>query len=142
MKTRNVAVCVFTDGDDVVVQDRRGHSRVGERYGFWGGQVEEYESPKQAVERELEEELGFVPEELNYWDEFSYIVQENCKYKDWQINFHVFLSPITPKLKKVRPTEGKGIIKMPLEKVIEGKGFPSGSTKFLENVEYSEPQGV
>lgn len=137
MKTRNVAVCVFTDGKDVIVQDREGHSRVGERYGFWGGQLKEGESPRTAIKRELEEELGFVPKKLNYWDKFSYIVQEDCKYKNWQITFYVYLSPITPELEQAKPTEGKGIIKMDIEKVIEGKGFPAGSTKFLENLDYS-----
>ncbi len=53
MKVRNVAIAVFIDEDlNVVVQERGKHSKVGEKYGFWGGQVEKDETPEQAIERE------------------------------------------------------------------------------------------
>lgn len=132
-ETRNVAIAVFTDGKKVVVQDRKRHSRVGEKYGFWGGEIENSESPEEAIRRELKEEMGFVPDKLDYWDKFSYEVQEDCKYKGWLITFFVFVSPITERLKKAQTTEGKGIIEMDIERVYKGEAFPAGSTEFLKD---------
>lgn len=136
MKIRNVAIVVFVDKTfDVLVQERGSHSKVGEKYGFWGGQIEEGETPKQAIERELLEELGFVPKKLDYVGNFSYTVQEEGKYKGWLVSFHVFLSLLTPKLERVVVAEGAGVVKIGLDEVIEGRGFPLGSTKFLEKIE-------
>ena len=41
MATRNVALVLFTDGENIIVQVRGKHSRVGEKYGFIGGEIEE-----------------------------------------------------------------------------------------------------
>ncbi len=86
------------------------------------------------------EELGFIPENLDYWDKFSYTVQEEGKYKDWLINFHVFLSPITPELERAVVGEGEGVVRMGLEEVIKGKDFPANSTKFLRNLKKCYPR--
>lgn len=103
MKIRNVAIAVFYDKDlNIVIQERGKHSRVGEKYGFWGGKIKENEIPKQAIKRELSEELGFVPEKLESWLKYSHIIEEEGKYKDWLINCEVFLSPITPELEKAK----------------------------------------
>ncbi|MCJ7804355.1 NUDIX hydrolase [Patescibacteria group bacterium] len=135
MKIRNVAIVVFYDDDlNILVQERGSHSRLGEKYGFFGGQIEEKETPIGAMKRELLEEIGFVPKILDYWLEDSYKWEGERKYKGWKINCHVFLSPITPELEKAEVSEGKGIVKMSLERVIKGDGFPKGSTKFLKGL--------
>lgn len=135
MKVRNVVVAIFYDGDlNIVVQERGAHSRVGEKYGFFGGKIKEGETPKQAMKRELLEEIGFVPQKLDYWLKDSYAWGKEGKYKGWLISCYVFLSPITPRLEKSRITEGKGMVKMNLEKVIKEEGFPEGSTKFLKRL--------
>lgn len=135
MKIRNVAIVIFYDEDlNIFVQERGSHSRLGEKYGFFGGQIEEKETSIKAMKRELLEEIGFIPEKLSYWLEDSYKWEKEGKYKGWLINCHVFLSPITPKLERAEISEGKGIIKMPLDKVIKGNGFSEGSTKFLKGL--------
>lgn len=126
---------IFYDEDlNILVQERGNHSRLGEKYGFFGGRIREGETPEQAMERELFEEIGFVPKELNYWLKDSYVVEEEGEYKGWLINCHVFLSPITPNLENSKISEGKGIVKMSLEKVIRGEGFPEKSTGFLKGL--------
>jgi mutator protein MutT len=132
MVWRTVAIVVFLDKDkNIVVQDRRGASKLGERYGFWGGQLNEGETPMQAIKRELKEELGYVPKKLDYWKKFSYTVREDSKHKGKMIDFHVFLSPITSELENAKVAEGKGMLKMNIDQVIKGEKFPEGSTNFL-----------
>lgn len=65
MPERNVAVVVFHDKEGSLVFQKRGSaSKIGEKYGFWGGQIKPGETPEEAMRRELREELGFVPEKL------------------------------------------------------------------------------
>ncbi len=135
MKWRTVAIALFLDKDlNVVVQDRRGVSKVGEKYGFWGGELDKGESPDQAIRRELEEELGFIPKKLDYWKKSSFTIQEEGKYKGKEVELHIFLSPITPQLEKAKVIEGKGMLKMSIDEVIKGKGFPGGSTDFVKQL--------
>jgi 8-oxo-dGTP pyrophosphatase MutT (NUDIX family) len=132
MNLRNVAVVVFTDGKDIVVQERGKHSKTGEQFGFWGGGVEEGEEKESAIKRELLEEIGFIPEKLDYWGEYSFTGADEGKYKGWIIHSFVFVSPITPELLNTQILEGKSMYKMSLDMAIEGKGFPIGATQFLK----------
>jgi len=131
MKSRTVSVVVFTDGKDVIIQERGSHSKVGEKYGLWGGKIAKGETKENAIKRELQEEIGYVPEILKYLGKYTYLVSEEGKYKGWKINQFVFTSPITPELKKAKVKEGGGIIKMPLDVASQGQGFPQGSTSFM-----------
>ena len=132
MNTRNVAMVLFTDDESVIVQERGDHSKVGEKYGFIGGEIEEGETKEEAIKRELQEELGFVAEELKYLGTFPFVVQEESSLKGWKINQVVFTSPIIKKVEEAKISEGKGLVKLSVEEVIKGEGFPKGSTEFLK----------
>lgn len=140
--TRNVAVAIFYDQNlNLLIQERGNHSRLGEKYGFFGGLIQEGETPDQAIKRELKEEIGLIPQNLKFWLRDSYLVEEPGEYHDWLINCDVFLSPITPELEKCQVAEGKGVIKMSLKKVIKGEGFPKNATKFLKGLKTKLKRG-
>jgi len=134
-EVRNVAIVIFYDKEgNILVQERGSHSKIGEKYGMWGGQIESGETPDQAIKRELKEELGFVPEKLDFWCNASYIVVEPGKYHGWKINQAVFVSPITPELEKTETHEGEGMVKITIDEAIASKGFSVGGTKFLKKI--------
>jgi hypothetical protein len=91
-----------------------------------------------AVRRELKEEMGFVPRKIKFWGKYSYRVKViKKKFKDrngWLAQCWVFLSPITATLKKAKIMEGEGSLQMKIDKVIEGRGFPINSVKFMRKV--------
>lgn len=61
------ALCIFYTPDKrILLQDRRDRSKVGEEWGFFGGSIEEGETPEQAMLREMQEELAFTPTEYTY----------------------------------------------------------------------------
>jgi len=123
-KIRNVAVVIFHDNQgNIGVQDRKSHSKAGERYGFWGGKIEDGESPDEAMHRELIEEIGYVPEKLSFWTNFTFVVNIDGKYKDWEINHDVFLSPITERLMKTEVFEGDGVEIMSFERALAHPDF-------------------
>ena len=56
---RRVSTIFFYDKEvRILFQDRRDISKFGEEWGFFGGSIEGEETPRQAVIREIREELG------------------------------------------------------------------------------------
>jgi len=107
--THHIAIVVFynTKGE-ILMQNRTGHSKAGEKYGFYGGGVQNNESPSQALKRELHEELGFVPAKIKYWGTNNFSFTQPGKYHNWKIIQHVYLAPITDRLLQTKPKEGAG----------------------------------
>lgn len=62
--TTTAAGVVFLAKDTgrCMLQLREGNKRFNHTWGFWGGIIEKGETPYQCITRELEEEIGFVPE--------------------------------------------------------------------------------
>lgn len=57
-----VVAAVLVDGPHVLVGRRRAGLREGGRWEFPGGKIEPGESPRDALRREILEELGVIPE--------------------------------------------------------------------------------
>ncbi len=130
---RNVAIVVFTDGKNVVVQERGAVSKVGEKYGFWGGGIENGETPEETIKREIKEEMGFALKNFSYLGSFPYEVKEECLWKGKKINQEVFVAPISEIPKDVKISEGVGVVEMSIEEAEKGIGFPIGSTYFISS---------
>lgn len=90
---------------------------------FGGGGIKESEDIRQAIERELVEELGFIPENLSFWREYSFTIEEKAQYKGLRITLHIFLSPITKKLEKAKVLEGNKKVKFKIADILNSDEF-------------------
>ncbi len=105
MKVRKVSLIIFYDENKrILMQNRKNMMKWGEIWGFFGGEIEEDETPEQAVIRETKEELDFKLE--NY----EYIGKTEGKIKDLlHVIAHIYVSPIENKIKKFNQNEGCGM---------------------------------
>ena len=105
MKTRHNAVLVPVERttNHVLVQNRRGHKPPP--WGFFGGGMEEGETPLEALLREAEEELTLTlnPDELRYVGTFS------GRYGNLELTLHTFLWPFDGDLGRFVQREGTGM---------------------------------
>lgn len=83
-------------------------------WAFFGGHVELGESPNLAMQRELAEEIGYIPPQIEYF----------CSYvTDAQIVRHVFHAPLNIKLEKLQLNEGQDLALSTIEEVHQGYCF-------------------
>lgn len=137
-KKRHIAIAIFFDENlNILVQDRTSRSKSGEKYGFWGGGIEEGETPEQGLRRELKEELAYEPEILDYWGDYSFKINLiGSKHHGTTIEADLFLSPITERLLQTDVLEGDGKVLMPIDRAIENRDLEFGpvTTDFLIEV--------
>ena len=55
-------VFLARDTGRCLLQLRNSNKRFKHTWGFWGGMMEKGETPYQCIQRELDEEIGFIPE--------------------------------------------------------------------------------
>jgi len=84
-------VFLAKDTGRCLLQLRNSDKRFKHTWGFWGGIIEGTETPYECIQRELEEEIGFIPEPLKlnpidvfqskdkkfYYYSFVYLVEED-----------------------------------------------------------------
>ena len=110
MKTRNVAlVLLYTEGHKIFLQDRRSISKWGEKWGFWGGKIEEGETPEQAAVREIKEELDFDIKDFTKIGVNEGIqIRINSPHQEINTISHVFVYEITEDINQFTILEGDG----------------------------------
>jgi 8-oxo-dGTP diphosphatase len=116
MVTRRVSVIVFYDDDKrILLQDRTGIGKfnVNLHWGFFGGGIEDGETPEQTLVREVKEELGYELED------FRYIGVYQGKLNEHTIILHAFISPLGDKLSKFKQKEGAGMKMFSLDEAMK-----------------------
>ena len=100
--TRRVSTIIFYDEKgNILLQDRRRISKWGEEYGFFGGKIEEGETPEKALKREIREELRI---ELSNYVLFKHQIRLIPEI-NMRVDIHLFIAPL-PDLRNVSVQEG------------------------------------
>lgn len=118
MNKKNIVFAIFYDPEGNVYVQKR-----GENYAHWGGGIEEGETPKKALFRELQEELKYRPKKVIFREKYSFIVEDEGKYKDWEINIYAFLIPAPENFENFPVYEGNKVVKMSLDQAISEPNF-------------------
>ena len=83
------------------MQDRRGIAKHGEEWGFFGGGIEQGETPETALKREIKEELNFELKEFKFFKKY-----QRALTQDYFVTSYFFLAPF-PGFDKLKQEEGK-----------------------------------
>lgn len=103
MKQVDFALIVFYDDQQrVLLQDRRGYSKWGEEWAFFGGHVETGETHEQAMLREAAEELQCNPED------YEFIGIHQNVHGDLLYYGSVYVAPIGDLREQMVVSEGSG----------------------------------
>lgn len=116
MKIRKVSIIIFFDEKKrILLQDRTGINKFGLKYewGFFGGGIEENETPEHAVIRETKEELDFELKNFKYIGKYEGKINDNIS-----IILYAFISSLSDNLLKFKQKEGR---KMKLFSLIEAE---------------------
>lgn len=87
MKTIEVVAAIIRDGDKILAT-QRGYGEFKDGWEFPGGKIEEGESPKQALVREIREELDTLIEVGELLDIVEY------DYPNFHLTMHCFLCTV------------------------------------------------
>lgn len=87
MKTIEVVAAIIQDGDKILAT-QRGYGEFKDGWEFPGGKIEEGESPKQALVREIREELDTLIEVGELIDTVEY------DYPNFHLTMHCFLCTV------------------------------------------------
>ena len=86
--TRKVSTIIFYDDKKILIQDRRKISKWGEEYGFFGGKIEEGETPEEALKREMKEELNLNIENYALFKHKKRLIPEI----NMEVDIHLFIA--------------------------------------------------
>lgn len=132
---KQTAVVIFIDRQgNILLQERGGYSKSGEKHGYFGGNIVKGEKPIDALKRELKEELNFLPKNIKFWKRVSFISGAEGKYKDFEITIYIFISPLTKHIEKVGVYEGEKMIKTTIDEELKSKNITGGYDLVLKEI--------
>lgn len=108
---REVAAAIFYNKENkILLQNRKKISKLGEEWGFFGGGIEKNETPKQALVREIKEELNYEIKE------FSFFRTEVFENENHHIEINYYLIPLDNiNIRQFDQKEGNGMVFYSLE---------------------------
>ncbi|MEK6842849.1 MAG: NUDIX hydrolase [Nanoarchaeota archaeon] len=106
MISKKSLIIFIDDSGNVLIQDRRKIKKLGKPYGFFGGSIEIGESPKEAIIREVKEELSI---DLKNFRLFKNINEENLEW-------YLYIADM-PNLNEIDVKEGAEVF-IPIEKAL------------------------
>ena len=120
MYKRQCAGIIFYDdkAKRILLQDRKGISKFGEEWAFFGGGIELGEVPEQALRREIIEELSFELKEFKFFKKISY------KDANLEVTAHFFMAPLNFSLSLFNQKEGDDMKLFPVDEALNLKMAP------------------
>jgi len=120
-----VAIAIIEDGDRVFIQKRPSKGLMGGLWEFPGGKVETDESTEDALNREIQEEMGI---ELTEVREFKRIKHAYTRFK---VDLHCYLAKYERgTVKLTAAVEGKWVPRSELKNY----AFPAANTRLIESL--------
>ncbi|MFH1661727.1 MAG: NUDIX domain-containing protein [Candidatus Falkowbacteria bacterium] len=102
MKPTFALICLYTDDNKILIQDRKSINKYNSEWGLFGGHLKDNETDLQAVIRETKEELDI---KLNKKD---LIYVGTVKTPGGEVYTSIFLSKLVTALKNINVLEGDG----------------------------------
>jgi 8-oxo-dGTP diphosphatase len=132
MRERKFSSIIFyTDDKHILLQDRKGISKRGEEWAFFGGKLEDGETKEDALIREVKEELDYdIGSTYKFVKEFIFEYPPS----DLMVTQYVFIAPLGDNLKHFTVKEGNGMKLYTLAEAKTLKMFP-GDSQILELLE-------
>lgn len=142
MKEKKVSIIALYDKErNILLQDRKSISKSGEDFGFFGGEIESGETPKEALVREIKEELDYDLKDSEF--EYIGITQYYFKDKDLTVTLYLFATILEDKIDKFEVLEGAGIKKFTLNEARKSIKLPGCDYKILDLIEnYFEDRNI
>ncbi|MCD6576125.1 MAG: NUDIX domain-containing protein [Nanoarchaeota archaeon] len=128
MSIRRVALAIFyTKDKKILLQNRENMSKFGEKWGFFGGRIEEGETPEEALKREIKEELTYDLRDFRFIGKaFAEVIPNHF------VEAYIFLSPLDDKQKYFEQKEGSGMKLFTIEEAENLKMMPGIDKEILK----------
>lgn len=123
-----VAVAVLTCGSQVLIAQRQSHQHLAGLWEFPGGKIEAKETTRQALVRELKEELGLQLES----DIFTPLIDITFDYPEKQVLLEVYQAQVPlAQLQQAQGMEGQPVRLVALDELGQYE-FPPANEAIIE----------